>query len=249
MILSVNTATPQFSIALQEHDGTVIAEYLMSREKGCFGKFMPAFQHLMANVNTDIQALQAVVVSIGPGSFTGLRVGLSAAKGLCQGLGIPIIGINTLAALAWQMQSSDLPVTPVLYSRKNEFFISQYNWDENHQLIQIMDPVAVRTKAVSALFESPSIFIGNDFKNQGPLLKEALGPKAHLAPAALWHIRASAVGSLGLVRFSRRDMDDPVTLAPIYLRPPDIRPNLGQVKARPHIHRASAKKARRSVKN
>ena len=70
-----------------------------------------------------------------------------------------------------------------------------------------------------------TIVLGNDFNRQSPLIKEALGAETVLAQAHLWNLRASAVGTLGLKRFLAHDFDDPQDLVPIYLRPPDIRPN------------------------
>lgn len=224
MILAINTSTPQFGLALMEDDGTVLAEYFMSKEKG-FGSLMPALHFLLSKLNADIHALKAIVVSTGPGSFTGLRVGLSSAKGLCHALKIPIIGIPSLEALASQIPYSDLPITPVLYSRKRELFTAQFIQKDGYDLTRRMDDMALKIDDLSSIFKKPSCFIGNDFINQSELLKEALGPIVHLAPPNFWNLRPSSVGALGLKRFGDNDVDIPQMLEPIYLRPPDIRPN------------------------
>ncbi len=88
-----------------------------------------------------------------------------------------------------------------------------------------MEDVAVKTHALPFIFDRPCVFIGNDFKGQHSVLEKALGPQIRFAPPHVWHIRVSAVGALGLERFRARDFDDPKTLEPIYLRPPDISPN------------------------
>ena len=84
MILAVNTSTLQFALALMETDGSVLAEYLAAKGKGHFGTLMPALDFLLNTSESDILDLEGLIVAVGPGSFTGLRVGLSAAKGLCQ---------------------------------------------------------------------------------------------------------------------------------------------------------------------
>jgi len=221
MILAINTSTPQFGLAFLDEDGTLLAEYYMAKEKG-FGSLMPALHFLLSTLKADIHDQKAVIVATGPGSFTGLRVGLSAAKGLCHGLAIPIIGISSLETLASQVPYSDLPIAPVLYSRKNEFFISRFSRDRS-SLIREMDDTAIKIKDLPTLFEHPTLFIGNDFSNQGPAIEKGLGPLVQLAPAQDWNLKASAVGALGLRRFHAHDFDDPQTLAPHYLRPPDIR--------------------------
>jgi len=224
MILAINTSTPQFGIALLDDDNTILAEYFMSKEQG-FGSLMPALHFLLSKLKADIHDQKAIVVATGPGSFTGLRVGLSAAKGLCHALEIPIVGISSLEALASQFPYSDLPITPVLYSRKREFFTAQFILSNDNNLARSMDDIALKVNDLHSVFDQPSLFIGNDFTNQSQVLKKALGSLVHLAPSICWNLKASAVGALGLKRFHDNDLDDPQTLDPIYLPPPDISPN------------------------
>jgi tRNA threonylcarbamoyladenosine biosynthesis protein TsaB len=223
MILAINTSTQQFGIAFLNEEGTIRAEYLMPREKGNFGSFMPALDFLLSKLKADIHDLTAICVATGPGSFTGLRVGIAAAKGLCHGLSIPAIGISSLEALASQIPYSDIPVTPIIYSRKDEFFVAQFHINEGYKLKKTMDDTALKFNDLATVFDRPTVFIGNDFSQQGPVLKESLGSLACLAPAQFWSLKASSVGALGLVRFHAMDFDDPQTLEPVYHRPPDIR--------------------------
>ncbi len=232
MILALNTSTPQFGLAFLEEDGTILAEYYMAKEKG-FGSLMPSLHFLLSTLKADIHDQKAVIVATGPGSFTGLRVGLATAKGLCHGLEIPIIGISSLEALASQVSNPDLPIAPVLYSRKNEFFISRFSRDNGSNLIREMDDMAIKIKDLPSIVEHPTLFIGNDFTNQGPAIKKSLGTLVQLASAQHWNLKASAVGALGLKRFHAHDFDDPQTLAPQYLRPPDIRPHPFPLKTSP----------------
>ena len=224
MLLALNTSTPQFGLALLKEDGTILAEYFISKEKG-FGSLMPTLHFFISKLNADIHDLKAVVVAIGPGSFTGLRVGISAAKGLCHGLEIPIIGISSLEALASQILYSDLPITPILYSRKNEFYTAQFTPNKDCNVTRCMEDAAVKIEDLPLIFKAPSLFIGNDFSNQGSAIINVLGSIALPAPAHCWTLRASAIGTLGLKRLHAQDFDDPLTLDPLYLRPPYIKPN------------------------
>ncbi len=226
MILAINTSTPQFSLAILKKDGTVLVEYLMCRKKGDFGSVMPALDLLLSNLGATIRDQQAIVVATGPGSFTGLRLGISMAKGLCHGLGIPIIGVPTLDALASQLPYSRLPVTAVVYAKKNEVYGAQYLPDDNRNLAKIMEDTAIHARDLPGMIRRPCIFIGNDFSAQAPMLKQAMGDTdVQLAPANLWNVKASALGTIGLKRFHANDMDDLMTLGPVYIRPPDIRAN------------------------
>lgn len=225
MILAINTSTPQFGLAILEAEGTVRAEYLMSEGGGHFGGLMPALHFLVTTSKVDIKDIKCLAVATGPGSFTGLRVGLSAAKGLCHALDKPIMGISSLEALASQLRYSVLPIAPILDSRKGELFTARFMWSNDQGLNRIMGDTALRFEDFPAVFDKTALFVGNDFSRQGPLLKEILGPRAVLAPPNYWNLKASSIGSLGINRFRARDFDEPQNLTPIYLRPPDIRPN------------------------
>lgn len=231
MILALNTSTLQFGLALLEEDGTIRGELLMSKGRRHFGGLMPSLHFLLTTSGSDIGEIHCLVVAVGPGSFTGLRVGLSAAKGLCHALKVPIIGVSSLEAMASQLPYSDHPTAPILGSRKGEVFIAQFIWGDNHSLIRIKEDTSLKFEDLPSQCERPTLFIGNDFASQGPIIKKMLGPDGLLAPSHLWNIKSSAMGFLGLKRFQAHDFDDPQSLNPLYLRPPDIRPSSLQLRA------------------
>lgn len=225
MILAINTSTLQFSLALLSESGGLVAEHLMSEGKGHFGNLMPTLQFLLNSSGREIREVNCISVATGPGSFTGLRIGLSLSKGLCHALGVPIVGISTLEAMAVQAPYAGLPVIPVLHSRKGEFFTARFIWENEKGLQRTGEDTWVRFADVPRLFREPSLFVGNDYPTQGTRLKDLLGERALLAPIHCWALRASSVGSLALEKFLNGGLDDPHSLNPVYLRPPDIRPN------------------------
>ena len=186
---------------------------------------MPGMDFLLTNSNVVAKEIKALIVATGPGSFTGLRVGLSEAKGMAQGLQIPIIGVSSLEAMAAQLPFVTLPLCAIIDSRKGEVFAALFSWGDDQHMIKTQEDTCLRIEDLPSLIEKPTLFLGNDFNRQGPLLQEMLGPKAELAPPHLWNLKASAVGTLGLKRFLDQDFDDLQELVPTYLRPPDIRPN------------------------
>ncbi len=224
MILAINTSTLQFGLALLKRDGTVSAEYFMSEDRRHFGSLMPALHFLLSTTRTHMKDIEALIVAIGPGSFTGLRVGLSAAKGLCHSLDVPVIGTSSLEALASQIPYSPLPITPVLDSRKGELFTARFAWTEGQKLVRKGEDLSLRLENFSSIFKEPTIFIGNAVGTQGPIIKKELGARAILAPSHCWNLKASALGFQGLKRFNANDFDNPRDLNPVYLRQPDIRP-------------------------
>lgn len=225
MVLVFNTSTIQLSIALIKEDGTVFSEYFMSSVSKNFTNLMPGIDFLLTTSKVNTQNIRALIVATGPGSFTGLRVGLSAAKGMAQGLQIPIIGVSSLEALASQLPYTTYPICSMIDSRKREVFTSLFSWKDDHEMIRIQEDACLQIKDLPSIIHETTLFLGNDFNNQGHLIKAMLGPKALLAPPHLWNLKASTVGSLGLRRFLERDFDDLQDLVPSYMRPPDIRPN------------------------
>jgi tRNA threonylcarbamoyladenosine biosynthesis protein TsaB len=225
MLLAINTSALQYSVALMEEDGTILAEYQMAKGERHFGGLMPILDFLVRTSKSDIHDLKCIAIAMGPGRFTGLRVGLSAVKGLCHALEIPAIGVSSLEALASQIPYSDLPITPILDSRKGELFAAQFVWTGDLHLIRKMKDISLKFQDLASLIQKPSVFIGNDFAGQEPLIKKVLGPDAVIAASHFWNLRASAVGFLGLKRFHARDFDELRALNPVYLRPPDIRSN------------------------
>lgn len=225
MILALNTSTQQFGMALLEEKGTPEAYVLLPQGKGHFGQLMPTLEFMLKASEFSIQDITCIAIASGPGSFTGLRVGLSLAKGLSHTLHLPLIGISTLEALASEAPLTSLPVAPVLYARKNEVFTALFTWGMDRLLVREEEDICLRWKDLPHVFKGTTFFVGNDFETQAPLIREELGPKAVLAPPHHWRLDPLSIGVRALKRRQARNHDDPFTLRPTYMRPPDIRPN------------------------
>lgn len=222
IILSINTSTKQYSIALLEND-TVVGEYLISSGSSHFRDLMPCIDDLFKKTTLTPGQLGAVAVSIGPGSFTGTRVGLAVAKGLSQGLRIPILGVSTLPALASQIPYARKDICSLVTSRKGEVFAALFRRDRDDHLIRIEEDFSLKVEDLPVLIKRKTIIIGNDFTAQGPLVKQYAGKNALFAPPNLWNLRASSIGALALQRLEQGDSDAASTLVPLYLRDADIR--------------------------
>jgi len=224
MILSLNTSTVQYSMALMEENGAVTAEYFMTPGSKSFKGFMPTLDDLLTRSLQRMEYIESVIVATGPGSFTGLRVGLSAAKGFCQGLHIPIIGVSSLGAMANQLPHTRYPVCPIINARKGEVFAALFEWSDEGEMVRLKEDSCLPMKDLPAFIGRKTLFLGNDFSGQKPEIVKLCGRKALPAPASLWNLRASAVGALGLERFHQQDYDELQDLVPSYLSPPNIRP-------------------------
>jgi tRNA threonylcarbamoyladenosine biosynthesis protein TsaB len=222
IILSLNTSTKQYSLALLQNE-TVLGEYLLSSGSNHFRDLMPCIDDLLEKTNLTPEQLEGVTVALGPGSFTGIRVGLAVAKGLTQGLGISLIGVPTLAGLANQIPYAREDICPVVTSRKGELFAALFRRDPNNQLTRIEQDASLKVADLPMLVKRKTIIIGNDFTSQGPAIQQYVGKKALLAPQILWNLRASSIGALGLQRLLEGSSDSVSELVPLYLRGADIR--------------------------
>jgi tRNA threonylcarbamoyladenosine biosynthesis protein TsaB len=225
MILAINTSSVQFSIALLLENGTLVAEYFISSGTANFRPLIPALHELLGFSKADLKDIRALTVAKGPGSFTGLRVGLSAAKGICQGLGVPIIGVSGLEAMAGQLAYLTCPICPVISSRKGEIFTALFRHSNDGTSVRVRQDTCLKMVDMPSFIEEKTVFLGNDFESQAHVIKNVLGDKALLAPAAFWHLGASSVGAIGVKRLALGEFDDLRELVPTYLRPPDIRPD------------------------
>lgn len=224
MYLAFSTSTLQFGAAVLLEDGMVSAEYAGGHGRKNFQGFMPIVDFLMESAGNTPEDIEGIIVSTGPGSFTGLRVGLAAAKGMAQALEVPVVGVSSLAALARRVPFSDLPVRPLIDSRKGEHFSALFQCESSGRMIRLEEDICIREDRISGAVQTPTLFIGNDYRRQGALIRSCLGDRARLAPPAFWHPSASSVGALGLERLRNQDSDDLRDLVPVYFRPPDIRP-------------------------
>jgi tRNA threonylcarbamoyladenosine biosynthesis protein TsaB len=221
--LSFNTSTNHYSLAVM-NDEILVGEYTLASGSHHFSNLMPSLDELLNKVGLGLENLDGLIVALGPGSFTGIRIGLSVVKGLSQCLGIPVVGVSTLLGLASQVPYCNYDICPLVASRREEVFIARFRWDLQGQLIRHHDDTCVKISELESIIGNRTVFVGNNFPQQGPIIKDLLGPKALLVPPYLWNLRASSLVLAGLQRLKEGDSDGSSELVPIYLRDADIRP-------------------------
>lgn len=223
MILSINTSTSPFSVAVSKEDGSLVAETLLTPPARGFGLFMPTLHRLLGSAGVTFMDLKAVAVARGPGSFTGIRVGLAAAKGICHGLAIPAVAVSSLEALAAQCPATAFPICPIIDSRRGEVFTALFRSEQGKGVARIGEETCLSLGTLKDFVENRALFLGHDYARQAAPLRNALGDKALLAPVPLWNLRAAAVAAVGAEQAEKAGFDDLKSLVPSYMRPPDIR--------------------------
>lgn len=232
MYLAIDTSTDNASIAVSE-EGRVLAEYSWHSQKNHSVELMPNIMRLLQQAGTELKGLKGVIVARGPGSFNGLRVGVSTAKGLAFSLDVPLAGISTLEAAAWQHAESGLPVCPIFNAGRSEIAFALYQ-QKGGQLKLLAEQQLTTVDNLCAQIKNRTIFCGEPSEEVIKELKQKLGEKAIIPPPAGRMRRAAFLAEPGIKRIVSGDCDSPAGLQPIYLRKPPItapKHNLQLIKA------------------
>jgi tRNA threonylcarbamoyladenosine biosynthesis protein TsaB len=215
LILSLETSATICSCALHQ-DGILLKEAAVFEGQAHASKLAVLIKDLFNNLSIEIKSLQAVAVSSGPGSYTGLRIGTSTAKGLCYALNIPLIGIPTLQLLVSEVVNkeaySDFLFCPMIDARRMEVFCQIV--DSKGNTIQPVQAMEIFEHTFGELLEQHQmLFLGDAALKCKPVLtqknaffEEGIVPQAHL------------MGNLAFEKFKRSEFEDLINFVPFYLK-------------------------------
>jgi tRNA threonylcarbamoyl adenosine modification protein YeaZ len=220
VILGIDTSTDTASLALVQ-DNTVQAELTWRSKQNHTTQLLPNLNQLFKLTGTDPKSLTAIIIAQGPGSFNGLRVGVSAAKGLAFSLGIPIIGVNSLETAAYQYADTGLPVCAIFNAGRSEVATATYQ-KKYGKWQPLVKADIVTVEYLCRQTTKKTLFCGEFLPAVAAQITELLKTKAVIPPQIPDFKRASFLLELGKQRLDKGDVDDAVTLQPIYLRRPPI---------------------------
>jgi tRNA threonylcarbamoyladenosine biosynthesis protein TsaB len=217
-ILGIDTSTPCGSVGLVDGD-RVLGDYLLNSPVTHSERLIEAIELILRESHLSANALDGWAVSLGPGSFTGLRIGVSTVKGLSFATGTPVLGVPTLDILAHQAAPVPYQICPVLDARKKEVYTAFYRYGEGDILGRRSPFLAVRPETLIEKIKEKTLFVGEGLKTYGSLLKEGLPNLAVFGPSFINVPHGSVVAQLGLELLRRGETLDPATFGPIYIRP------------------------------
>jgi tRNA threonylcarbamoyladenosine biosynthesis protein TsaB len=215
LILSIETSTTDCSVAISDKGKTIIFEKLFL-EKSHANLLTVAIESITGHANIKLEDLDAIAVSKGPGSYTGLRIGVSTAKGLCYALDKPLIAINTLAAMAAEVNQFNigkLALCPMIDARRMEVYTALFDADMN-ELQATSAKILGETSFDETLVSTNVLFFGNGSNKFQELMQGKVG--AHfidgISPSA------DAIGKLAYDSYTKDEFEDVAYFEPFYLK-------------------------------
>jgi len=213
LVLALETATTALSVALLR--GEELVDEVLAPAGPAAQMLLPAVDRLLGSAGVALGELEAFAISIGPGSFTSLRVGISTLKGLAFESGLPVAPVSTLAALARAAGPTDQLVVPMLDARRGEFYAAAYAGASQEAVV----PEGVYTpEALCARIRPPCVLVGEGAELGGEAIAAALGEGVAILGPPEGNPRARYVGALGVEQLARGSWVSAAQLVPHYLR-------------------------------
>ena len=224
LILGVTTATQQVGCAIGGHEG-VLASAHSARGKRHAETLVPSIDFVRTQARIELSEVSVVAVDIGPGLFTGLRVGIAAAKAMAHALRVPMIGISSLDLLAWPVRHTTREIVAVVDARRGEVFHARYRPTPGGvQRIagpEVSSPAELRAELQAS--DTEYLLVGDGALRHEEQWEDMV--RVEVAEQYLAHPNAASLVQLAHARAIREDFVQPWQLEPLYLRPPDAEIN------------------------
>ena len=220
-ILGIDTSTPIGSVALIDDDN-LVAEHTLNIVQAHSSRLMPAIDTVLKWSDITAADLDGCAVGVGPGSFTGVRIGVATIKSLCYALDKPIVGVSTLEAVAYNLRWTNGVICPLFDARRSEVYGAIFEGGTEWQRLTeelclpidaFLDRLNTRTST-----DCPINFVGDGLFTYGDAVRERLGENVHFADPIFNVPRGATIAHLGKQRLQNDDIDDYWTLVPNYVR-------------------------------
>lgn len=231
IILGISTSTASVGCALGGHEG-VIASFHSARDRRHAETLTPAIQFLLEQVQMQPAQISCIAVDIGPGLFTGLRVGIATGKAMALALRVPMIGISSLDLLAFPARWSDRLIVPVIDAKRGEVFSSTYRRVAGG-VQRLSEPTVSTASHLGEMLQGEPdevLFVGDGALSYEDQLKRV--ENADFGAAAEAHPLPDALVGLAHPKAIREEFVRTDEIAPLYLRRPDAEPNVPKPNAR-----------------
>jgi tRNA threonylcarbamoyladenosine biosynthesis protein TsaB len=224
-VLALDTSTQSGSVAVSEDD-VLLAEVAVTSVQTHAKRLMPAIEATLELAGLTIADCDGFAVTTGPGSFTGLRIGISTIKGLGFATKKPVTGVSTLEALVYQFTSFPYLMCPLLDARKGQIYTALYECTGHMTWQRVIEDSAAEPRQWLEQIHQLCLFVGDGALVYGEMIREALGDLALFAPPYMNRVRASVVAYIGLKQILDGKIADIGSLVPHYIRKSDAETKL-----------------------
>jgi len=217
-ILGIESSSLVASVAIVE-DGVTMSEYTANFKKTHSQTLLPMIDAMVNLLDLDLETIDAIAISGGPGSFTGLRIGSATAKGLGLALKKPLIHVPTLDGTAYNLYGVSGLICPIMDARRNQVYTGIYRFEQDFQVVMEQDALDMGEliEKLNAMGERV-IFLGDGVPVHEKLIREKMTVPFSFAPAHMNRQRAASVAALGAVYFAEGKIQDAAEHGPDYLR-------------------------------
>lgn len=216
-VLAVDTSSNVATVAVME-DRLLLGEYTVNHKKTHSQKIMVMISQILADLELTADDIDIFAAAVGPGSFTGLRIGVATVKALAHAAGKKVVGVGTLEALAYNLPYAEHIIVPIMDARQNRVYTASYIWDDG-ELKEIGEPEGITIEecieACSNFIDT--IFVGDGVAPHREFIEDKLGDCAHFSCVGGLS-SASSVAALALEKAKRGEVSDYISLKPIYLK-------------------------------
>lgn len=218
-ILAIDSSSMVATVAITT-DGILNAEYTINHKKTHSQTLLPMIAEIVKMIEIDMDSIDAIAITGGPGSYTGLRIGSATAKGIGLALDKPIINVPTIDALAYNLYSSRYVICPIMDARRGQVYTGIYKFDETEMKIIKPQCIMMIDELIKELDskKEPVMFLGDGVSVHKQLIDDTMNTKHYYAPASMNRHKASTLGAIAEIYYKNGKMETAGEHRPEYLR-------------------------------
>jgi tRNA threonylcarbamoyladenosine biosynthesis protein TsaB len=223
LTLAFDTSSRTAAVAVLRDD-TILYDSIINTGLNHSEVLMPEIDYACRRVGIKISDINLFACTLGPGSFTGLRIGVSTLKGLMLATGTPAAGVSSLAAVVLNVGTTSKLICSMIDAGRGQVYVAYFRYNDKNILQQISEEKAVNPQEIINNTDKNTLFVGDGAIKYADIIK-SIKSEVSIASDLQHYIRASAVGILGRKKFAEKDLLDASTLVPVYLRSADALPH------------------------
>ncbi len=218
-VLAVDTSSSVAAVAVMD-ERELLGEFVLNHKKTHSQKLVPMLDVVMKNLELEPEDIDVYAAASGPGSFTGLRIGITTIKAMAFAANKPVVSIPSLDALAYNVPDTEALVCPMMDARNNQVYTALYKREKGRQA-NMTGYMGIPVQELAEIIRgknSDVLFVGDGVLLYREYLKSELGPRCHFAPQYLLQQRASSVAQLALYKAGEGKLENCFDMVPFYLR-------------------------------